>query len=309
MSRGRVVWGITLSAFVLIILLLAAITVYVLAKVTFPERRTSVLTPRSLFLDCRDVKFQTADGVGLAGYYVPADGSVPIILCHDFGWKKEDMLALAAMLHEAGYPALLFDFRHHGKSGGGMSTLGAREKLDVLAAVEFLKSSGKGGKIGLLGVSMGAYAGALAATEVEELAALVLVDPYPNLSLYFHDRVEELFNIDRGPLPWILEHVFTAYTHTTGDQWALDRALPGLSKKAVLFVSSHQDPRNDQYCRDLYDITPEPKELTAIDGFQKAMRLGTEKDQVRTRVIRFFNDFLPGSARPPKVIKARPGER
>ena len=297
------------STLVLLILLLAAITVYVLVKVTFPERRTATLTPRSLFLDCREVKFQTVDGVDLAGYYIPADGSVPIILCHDFGWIKEDMLALAAMLNEAGYPVLLFDFRRHGKSGGGMSTLGAREKLDVLAAIEFLKSSGKSGKIGLLGVSMGGYAGALAATEVEELTALVLVDPYPNFSLYFHDRVEELFNIDHGPLPWMLQRLFTAYTRTTGEQWALDRALPSLDKKAVLFVSSHQDPRNDQYCRDLYDMTPEPKELTVIDGFQKALRLGTEKDQLRTRVIRFFTDFLPGSANPSKVIKAKQGER
>ena len=47
----------------------------------------------------------------------------PIVLCHDLGANKAAVLNVAIALSRAGGSVLLFDFRGHGESDGGRSTL------------------------------------------------------------------------------------------------------------------------------------------------------------------------------------------
>ncbi len=286
-------------------LLLVAMSLYVLAEVTFPPRRIATITPQSLLMNSQEVDFTTSDGLKLSGYYIPGRGGT-ILLCHDFGSNVGDLLPLASTLNEAGYAVLMFDFRAHGKSEGRVSTLGAREKLDVSAALRFLNSRQSPGERGLLGISMGGYAGALAAAGADELKALVLVDPYPDLDSYFSERLRILFHVEKGPLASLMRDVFAIYTGTTGKGWSMEESLPSLKHKTILFVSSQSTERSDQFCHRLYDITPEPKELAVIKGFHEALTLGADKKKMETRILRFFREFLPLDAPSTRVIPAKP---
>jgi len=287
----------------LLLLILGAILLYILAAVSFPDRRTSEMTPSSLLMGFQSVDLQTEDGVKLAGYYIPGGGKV-IILCHDIDANKADLLPLASVLNQAGYSILLFDFRRHGASGGFLSTLGAREKLDVLAGISFLNSRGIRGDVGLLGMSMGGYAGALAAAESDDISAIILVDPYPDVPTYFGDRLETEFHMRGGPLASLANAIFTLYTRTWGEGWSLQTALAGLKRKSVLIISSQRTVRSDEYCHRLYTIAPEPKELAVIKDFNQTLLVGSDKAPVEERIVRFFKDFLPIEAPHGKVVTA-----
>jgi pimeloyl-ACP methyl ester carboxylesterase len=132
--------------------------------------------PADDYLFYRDVTLLTADGLHLAGWYVPStDLDAPsMILCHGLYDSKWTMLRLVPWFHDAGYNVLLFDFRGHGASDKSPTTIGRREALDVDAALNWLDEEGAGDRVGGLGQSLGAAALVNAATQDDRLDALIL---------------------------------------------------------------------------------------------------------------------------------------
>ncbi|HEY4034934.1 MAG TPA: alpha/beta hydrolase [Ktedonobacteraceae bacterium] len=99
-----------------------------------------------------------------------------IILAHGTPGNRVSMIQRSAFLYNHGYNVLLFDFQSYGRSQGIMSTLGIVESEDILAAIDYLHTlpDTSHSKIGVLGLSMGATAAALAASKTEDISALVL---------------------------------------------------------------------------------------------------------------------------------------
>ncbi|MDB5298050.1 MAG: peptidase family, catalytic domain protein, partial [Phycisphaerales bacterium] len=138
------------------------------------------------------VRFESTDGIPLAGWWIPAAASPPprvaaptpaaedptadgpaadtgpdpewgrrtVILCHGLGAGKGNQLALARDLVPNGYNVLAFDFRAHGDSGGQLASFGDLERQDVLGAVRWVRANRQGQSRRLfgLGVSMGGAA-------------------------------------------------------------------------------------------------------------------------------------------------------
>ncbi len=127
---------------------------------------TALLSRPPLNLNCSEAWFRTADGFNLAGWWivppVPSladatpnqtasggtggtdheeneNGNAVVIICHGVGSCKERQVGLAWLLVRRGFNVLLFDFRGHGQSEGNLITYGDRERLDVLAAVRWLR--------------------------------------------------------------------------------------------------------------------------------------------------------------------------
>lgn len=122
-----------------------------------PPRKVTGISPASYNLEFQDIILHTKDGVDLSGWFVPnKDSDKAVIVCHGYPMDKGDIFGGTAFL--AGhYNLLFFDFRAMGKSSGRISTMGWREREDVLAAVRFLKAKGFT-RIGAFGFSMGASA-------------------------------------------------------------------------------------------------------------------------------------------------------
>ncbi len=142
---------------------------------------TIPLTGKVCCLDVphEDITFQTADGLTLAGWYVPPQNGATILLLHAYYGDRRQTLPMAQMLYKYGYGLLMYDQRASGESQGSLRSLGQRDIPDVAQAVTWLESRSPGGKFGVLGCSMGAAIGLAAAAEDPRIAAVAVDAPSP----------------------------------------------------------------------------------------------------------------------------------
>lgn len=132
-------------------------------------------TPADEGLRYRDVTLTTADGVRLAGWYVPSRNHAAVIVLHGSGSSRLNILDHVGVLGRAGYGVLAIDARGHGRSGGVAMDLGWDEDLDVEAGVSFLarQTDVDAGRIGVLGLSMGGVGAVEAAASDGRINAVV----------------------------------------------------------------------------------------------------------------------------------------
>ena len=146
----------------------------------FPDKENAGLTPESFKLPFEEVAFTSSDGVPLKGWWVPSpDGSAKgsVILVHGLNRSRIEMVKKTPFVAHEGWNALLLDLRHHGASGGDKTTLGAKEKLDVLAAVALARQKSPGPVV-LWGVSLGGATATLAAADDKTIGGLVCDSSY-----------------------------------------------------------------------------------------------------------------------------------
>lgn len=131
-----------------------------------------------------------------------------VIIAHGLGDRLESYQEHARFFIDRGHTVLLFDFRGHGGSEGSRTSLGAREKEDVRAAMRSLREKALSGKgVVLMGHSMGAVATLLAAAaernddddNVDDLRAVIVEAPYDT----FRDTVNHHAKILYGIPSWV----------------------------------------------------------------------------------------------------------
>lgn len=149
-----------------------ALGLYGAHQVGRPRRQAVDFSSAEWGLTPERMRFQSRDGIGLAALLMRSPTSrATVILVHGHGTSKEAALPVAAMLYPA-FHVLALDVRGHGESDGSFTSVGYLERLDVIAAADWIAAE-LGGPIGVAGVSMGAAAAILAAAEHPALAAIV----------------------------------------------------------------------------------------------------------------------------------------
>ena len=102
--------------------------------------------------------FPATDGTRIAGWFLahPRPRGT-VLLLHGFGTNHFGVVHLAYDLFKRDLQSLMVDFRGHGASEGDGTTLGLRERQDVLGALQYLHSRHDvdADRIGIYGVSMG----------------------------------------------------------------------------------------------------------------------------------------------------------
>lgn len=173
-----------------ILVALAAITVWIVNGITKPPRAAYVVTPQTFsrvtgpLLKATDVTWINHDGTQARGWLMRgADGSPSMILLHHYGADRSWLLNLAVKLNETTNLTVLWpDLRGHGENPlVNRSLIGAVDGDDVTAAIDYLHTlktpAGKpqvAGAVGVYGVELGAYAALDAAKRYPEIRALVL---------------------------------------------------------------------------------------------------------------------------------------
>lgn len=127
----------------------------------------------------------TSDGVGIAGWYIPAANGVgptgpTIVLVHGWSANKTDMLRYGRALH-ATYNLVSFDQRDTGRSTVTQTTMGYLEWRDVEAIVDWLTRTKAPVGIGVLANSMGSPAALGAATRDPRIGAVLLDSAHAHL--------------------------------------------------------------------------------------------------------------------------------
>jgi pimeloyl-ACP methyl ester carboxylesterase len=185
--------GVSYRLACLPILLILVTTTLVYCR-THPAVACSDLDPTSLGIYYDPVTFMSEDGSRLDGWLVPVldaqhvlterDNVLrhlrpAVILAHDFGQTRVQMLPLVQPLHEQGLIVLAIDLRGVGSALAAGQTFGVNEATDVRAAVEMLRRRAfvDPTRIGLIGVGCGANAVVIAAQQDPGIAALVLDGP------------------------------------------------------------------------------------------------------------------------------------
>jgi len=97
----------------------------------------------------------------------------------------------------------MIDLRGHGTSSRARLTYGARERHDVLGAVDWLRAQGHG-RIGVLGASMGAATSLLAAADEPGISALVADSAFTDFGLMIERQYRKLSHLPRCFLPGAL---------------------------------------------------------------------------------------------------------
>lgn len=137
----------------------------------------------------QDVVFPArGDGTLIRGWYIPvASGERAIIFVHGKDRCRSCEFQGRAMqflrsIHERGFALLTIDMRGHGASDGDHFSFGLQERRDIHGAVDWLLAQGfEPGKIGLLGVSMGAASSIGAAAEETAIGGLVADSSYADI--------------------------------------------------------------------------------------------------------------------------------
>lgn len=163
-----------------------AIVVAVAWLSVHPVRTPLFLSPGAMGAPQRDVEFRSADGIDLKAWWIegePREGHETVAIClHGYLMTRSELTPLAATLWKEGCSCLLPDFRAHGRSGGKLCGVGWLERLDVAAAMAWVREQRPDARIVLIGSSMGAAAAAFAAAEVGGVSALVMDCGYSRLS-------------------------------------------------------------------------------------------------------------------------------
>jgi pimeloyl-ACP methyl ester carboxylesterase len=170
----------TLWYWLILILLVVFLSAVLLARPVVKRQPQQVfLDPGQFGVDFRVVSFATTDGIPLVGWWIPSPGSArTVIFLHGYAGSCDPDLKYAPAFHQAGYNLLLFDFRAHGRSGGKLTSIGALEVEDCLAAIRFAREQGCD-RIGLLGFSMGGRVALLTAAGHPGAVKAVLSDGGP----------------------------------------------------------------------------------------------------------------------------------
>ena len=185
LCRHRALLARCLLATATVVVLFYAVAGYVGSENMFgdhPRWRGMNRGPSDFGLRGGTVSFDSTDGIPLKAWWLPASGTPrgAVIIAHGIDHTRQAMLPRAAFLVHGGYDVLAIDLRGHGESGGRIVSPGLLEARDILGALRFIRSRGNNEPVALLGVSYGAGASLIAASESPEIAAVISDSAFPS---------------------------------------------------------------------------------------------------------------------------------
>jgi len=230
-------------------LALATVLYFMQPKFLYSPMREVFSTPAELGLDFENVVFKSADGLNLAGWYVPVDNpKFTLLFCHGNSGNVAHRLDSINIFHNLGLNCFIFDYRGYGNSQGKPSEEGTY--LDAMTAYNWLIKEKKipADNIIIFGRSLGGSIAARLASEVEA-RALVVESAFTS----YVDMGKEYYPY--MPVKW-----FARFSYRTID-YVKNVHYP------VMFIYS----RNDEivpykFGLELYEAANEPKEFIEIFG-------------------------------------------
>lgn len=264
---------------------------YVVVRASLsPPRTPFFLTPCDLGLPFQQVAFPSRDGVRLHGWWIPAPKPIGVaILCHGYLMNRCEPLPVAKALWEVGFHCLVFDFRASGKSEGKMVTIGDKERLDVLSAVDFATGTAPYLPVVVYGTSMGGAAALLASAEDERIRAVVADSAYARLS----DAIDDWWRGSLGngvavllkPSRWIGALITRCSPHKVAPEAVVHRLAP---RPLLIIHGTHDTLITPRHAQRLFERAGEPKQIWWAEKCEHAQARFERPDEFYPLVVDFL---------------------
>ncbi len=274
----------------------------------------------------KEVQISGASGTLNGWVFIRGAGLPGIVITHGLGSSRADMMDLGYRLWERGYNVLVYDLRAHGESTNLVTTLGASEKKDLAAAVEFFKTfkvpSAKGkevplidpNKIGLYGVNVGAYVSLIVGGENESVKAVVADMPYNSVREFAHLRARDLLGLDNFITNGLLDiglQINQGGIYDTGSVRSQAANYQSKGKSVAVLIASNQPKVFQQAAREVASaLGPSVCEEIDVPMSRNIPLAGKDADLYNERVCSFFAQRgfpvtpLPDAAPPPAAPPA-----
>lgn len=284
-----------MAALAIVILIAGSIGLYgsqQVIKRRTPDVRTD---PADYGLNYEEVAFQSHDGLTLRGWFIPAEKPRgTIVFCHGHAGSMDPDIEYAPTFHDNGYNVLMFDFRGHGRSEGQCVSMGYLERLDLLGAVDYLRSRGID-RVGVLGFSMGGAVAISTAPQSEAIGVVVTDGAFARLGGAIASGARE-----RGLPAWVAAWVSPLIIGLASlrlGSW-LPRADPirwvdKIAPRALLIIHGGLDPYISlAEVQELYAKAGEPKDLWVVSEASHRQVDKQRPDEYKARLLAFFDKWL-----------------
>ncbi len=238
-----------------------------------------------------DFTLTASDGVRIAATYRPgrAANAPAVLLLHGNGASRAAMVQDAAWLSSLGYAVLGIDFRGHGQSQQEARSFGLQESRDALGAFAWLRKRQLGGKIGVIGVSLGGAAALSGDGGPLPADAMVLQAVYPDIRHAVRNRIAAI----AGTVPARLIEPLLSYQSLP--RWGV---WPG-RLSPVTAIRAYKGPvfviggGGDRYTppdetRALFNAASGPRALWILQGLTHAQVSAVSTPEYAERVGAFF---------------------
>lgn len=245
------------------------------------------ITPAEWGATYEDVMVPGADGVQLAGWYIPTQNGAAVLVLHGYGADRLLMWPHIRFLSEAGYGVLALDLRAHGASGGDHRSWGWLDAADMHHAIDFLLEQPGVEHVGILGHSIGGQAALRTAARHPAVEAVVADGP----SLA---RAEDIpFDFYPETLLWYLtfdiqNRMMALYLNAPLAESVSD-ALDQLAGRDVLIIAAGGNPPEARTAQRYYDRAAPPKDLWIVPGVGHGQTWVEYPDEYAARVLAFFD--------------------
>jgi len=250
----------------------------------------AVVSPDQLRVAHEDVKFTTADGLELEGWYVPSKNRAAVIAFPG----RNGPQAKARMLARHGYGVLLFDRRGEGKSEGEPNAWGWGGEADIKAAIAYLqrRPDVDPDRIGGIGLSVGGEMMIEAAAETDELAAVVSEGAGARSTTEDMDQDDPA--LGKYTLGALMSAAKTAAVAVSSNQ-APPANLKDLAEKVeqpMLLIAAPNAPTGETLNRGYAKAAGDSATLWEIPESGHVGGLKSRPEEYERRVVGFFDEAL-----------------
>jgi len=262
-------------------------------------------------------EFPSRDGTRLVGVFINPPVGVPvrgtIVFAHEFNADRHAAARYTVGLADLGFRVFTFDFRGHGASSNSGSYQPSHwvtdyEVNDLLAAVAYVEATaGPGGRhpVGIMGVSRGACAAAIAALHTAKVRILIL-DGLFSTDIMVESLMKrwaaifssiELVRPKQSPGAFGILRVFTilyAELKLRCRYPMVRKAIARLKDVPTLFIYGAGDAYiNPDHRIALYRAKPGQKQLWEVDGAKHNQAVMVEPEAYQREVAAFLDKHIP----------------
>ncbi|MBW2270386.1 MAG: alpha/beta fold hydrolase [Deltaproteobacteria bacterium] len=247
-----------------------------------------------LGLSYEDVEFRAVDDSTLRGWLVPSDtpSAAAVVAVHGGESDRRSFLRHVPILHRAGYPVLLFDYREHGISDGAERGIafGWRAHHDVSSAVSFMKGQRQFARVAVLGTSMGAVSSILASAGDPEIDVVIAENPFTSAvdvlgNSAFFNRLPDWYRR-------LVAHFVRLHFDVLDEPDAID-VVDQIAPRPLLLMHGTDDRAVAVWQSEaLFDKAGDPKELWILEGAAHTALINKSPAEFERRVIGFLNRYL-----------------